>query len=307
MEQNTSVAGIPDFQEVLTNPILDIAARFWEDERYKAFTVCYRSMRAVDDLIDNRKASGLKLSDAEKKQISSTITEWVSTGAMLGGSIQKKLDEVRGRFRLPAWPWQKLSRSMIYDVNHEGFESFPAFLEYSEGAAVAPASIFMHLCGVAKNEEDYHPPKFDVIEAARPLARFCYLVHIIRDFQKDQDENLNYFANNLLEENGLTSSELKEIAAGAEISPEFRRLMGKYHGFAEQYRAESRAMIDRVGVHLESRYLLSLEIIFGLYSLIFERIDVSGGRFTTAELNPSEGEIKERINKVVLAFASSKD
>ena len=44
-----------DFNQILTNPILDIGARFWEDERYNAFRICYRSMRLLDDLVDNRK------------------------------------------------------------------------------------------------------------------------------------------------------------------------------------------------------------------------------------------------------------
>jgi hypothetical protein len=45
-----------EFDKILTNPILDIAARFWEKDRYEAFKVCYRSMRVIDDLVDNRKA-----------------------------------------------------------------------------------------------------------------------------------------------------------------------------------------------------------------------------------------------------------
>ncbi len=45
-----------DFGKVLKNPILDIAARLWEDDRYEAFKTCYRSMRAIDDLVDGVKS-----------------------------------------------------------------------------------------------------------------------------------------------------------------------------------------------------------------------------------------------------------
>ena len=55
----------PDFQDILTNPILDIAARFWDDERYDAFKICYRSMRVVDNLVDDRKSSGDGISRVE--------------------------------------------------------------------------------------------------------------------------------------------------------------------------------------------------------------------------------------------------
>lgn len=45
-----------DFQQILTNPILDIAAHVSEEERYKTFKICYRTMRILDDLVDDRKS-----------------------------------------------------------------------------------------------------------------------------------------------------------------------------------------------------------------------------------------------------------
>ena len=44
-------------QQILDNSTLDIAARFWESERYEAAKTCYRTMRIIDDLIDNRKVA----------------------------------------------------------------------------------------------------------------------------------------------------------------------------------------------------------------------------------------------------------
>lgn len=195
---------------------------------------------------------------------------------------------------------------MIYDIHHEGFTTFPIFLRYAEGAAVAPASIFVHLCSVVKENGRYRAPYFDIREVARPSALFCYLVHIIRDFQKDQNNNLNYFANNLIAENGLNPQILREIAAGGEINPGFRNLMKKYYTFAEYYRRKTRRAIDKIGAYLEPRYRLSLEIIYSLYLLIFERIDVPNGRFTTAELTPSPEEVKNLINLTISSFESPK-
>jgi phytoene synthase len=300
-EQISKNIPMPDFQQILTNPILDIAARFWDDERYNAFKICYRSMRAVDDLVDNRRMMGGRISDEEKEQISSKIREWVNNGSKLI-QIGKQLDETRQRFQIPIWPWQRISESMIYDVYHNGFKTFQAFLEYAEGAAAAPASIFMHLCGTKKKDGEYREPEFDIMEMARPIARFCYLVHIIRDFQKDQLNNLNYFADDLLAENGLTTSMLKEMAKGGKITPEFRNMIKKYREFAQEYKIESRAAIDKVSKYLEPRYLLSLEIIYSLYSQIFERIDASNGFFTAEELNPEPDEIKKRIDLTVASF-----
>ena len=78
------------------------------------------------------------------------------------------------------------------------FLPLKAFLEYSEGASVAPASIFVHLNSISKVNGKYDNPPFDVKWAATPCAIFSYLVHIIRDFQKDQLNNLSYFADDLI-------------------------------------------------------------------------------------------------------------
>ena len=108
-----------DFQKILTNPILDIAAHFWEDERYNAFKICYRSMRGVDDLIDNPKAVFRKISEVEKQQLTIMVHDWLEAikDATPYDSFQKQLAETRARFQIPLWPWQKLSKSMIYYLN----------------------------------------------------------------------------------------------------------------------------------------------------------------------------------------------
>ena len=291
----------PDFQDILTNPILDIAARFWDDERYDAFKICYRSMRVVDNLVDDRKSSGDGISRVEIEQMTSMLNDWLD--AIAGNApcdlSTKELIETNERFLIPLWPWQRLSKSMIYDLHHDGFRTFPVFLRYSEGAAVAPASIFMHLCGVTHENGCYHAPQFDIRKAARPLAIFAYLVHIIRDFQKDQKNNLNYFADALIAECGLNRQKLREIAYGGKITVGFRKLMERYCNFTEYYRRKARWTIDKTSVHLEQRYRISLEVIYSLYLQIFERIDIQNGAFTTAELSPSPEEIEARISHTI--------
>lgn len=294
----------PDFHEVLTNPILDIAARFWDEERYEAFKVCYRSMRIIDDLIDDRKATGRRISKVEIQRLTSILNGWVETigGTTPRDSLTKELIETRAKFLIPLWTWQRLSKAMIYDLHHDGFRTFQVFLRYSEGAAIAPASIFVHLCGITKENGRYHAPRFDIRKVARPLALFAYLVHIIRDFQKDQNNNLNYLDDALVAENGLNRQKLREIAAGGKITPGFRKLMGKYYDFAEYYRRKARLNIDNAGVHLEQRYRLSLELIYSLYLQIYERIDLQRGGYTTAELSPSPEEVQDRIGLTISSF-----
>jgi phytoene/squalene synthetase len=295
-----------DFSQILTNPILDIAARFWDNERYAAFRICYRSMRLIDDLIDNRKAIGNGISERERKTYSQMITEWQHSIKMKSPRdyFQQELRNTIQMYKIPLWPWERLAAAMRYDLEHHGFSTFSTFLRYCEGAAVAPASVFMHLCGVAEHNGGYSPPAFDIRKAARPLALFSYLVHIIRDFQKDQSNHLNYFADDICAHHGLTCGQLGEITRGAGVPQSFRDMMAQYVGFAEYYRRKARSSIDLLAVHLRSRYHLSLEIVYQLYHQIFERIDPQGGGFTSQELNPTPEEVQQKIKQTIAAFQS---
>lgn len=294
-----------DFKKILTNPILDIAARFWEKERYEAFRICYRSMRRIDDLVDDAKTASSDIPREEAVRLRGMIFNWLeSVNLRLGNdSFQKEFISVRDRFKIPFWPWQRLYRSMVYDLEHDGFRNFRAFVRYAEGAAVAPASVFMHLCGVTLADGRYSAPFYDIRKAARALALFSYLVHIMRDFQKDQLANLSYFADDLLAEQSLTVSDLRAVAEGASVELPFRNLMKRYVCFAGYYRKQARRMIERISPLLTPRYRLSLEIIYGLYLQIFERIDPAGGQFTADELNPSPVQIQSRIGQIVNNFS----
>ena len=293
-----------DFDEILTNPILDIAARFWDNDRYDAFRICYRSMRLIDDLVDNRKSSPKKISAIELKHMKQIMTEWMEAMRKkdITDPFRRKLVETFDRFKVPFWPWERLHKAMIYDLEHDGFGSIIIFLRYSEGAAISPASIFMHLCGIEKIGKGYSGPKFDIRLAARPLALFSYFVHIIRDFQKDQLANLNYFADNILLNHNLTRDNLRSVAEGKLISSKFRHLMADYVSFTDYYRLKARHELDNVIPLLQPKYQLSLEMIYSLYFQIFERINIRSGNFSEAELNPTGDEIKSRIAQTIDNF-----
>jgi phytoene synthase len=197
---------------------------------------------------------------------------------------------------------EAFAKSMIYDIHSDGFTTLQSFLQYAEGASVAPASIFVHLCGIQKQNGHYTEPRFDVKDAATPCAVFSYLVHIIRDFQKDQFNNLNYFADDILEKNGLNHRKLNEIAHGASIPQGFRELIREYYWAADKYRQKTYDAIQNIWPVLEPRYQVSLGIIFNLYLMVFERIDIENGTFTTQELNPTAEEIKQRVYTTIMNF-----
>lgn len=224
--QKTSIdfAADVDFDRILTNPILDIAANFWEKDRYRAFQITYRSMRRLDDLVDNRKATGQKLTEDECKQYQAMMLDWIESVRRKESQagFQSDFLDIMSKFSIPINPWERLCQAMIYDLSHDGFESLNLFLKYSEGAAVAPASIFMHLCGIRMDDNTVTPPPYDIQDTARPLAVFSYLVHIMRDFQKDQLENLNYFADDILSKYQIDRESLRKMAIAGEPNKALR-------------------------------------------------------------------------------------
>ena len=297
--------GSQDFEKILTNPFLDIAARFWEKERYEAFRICYRSMRRLDDLVDNRKVESGQITREESEHYRTMMLQWLDAvkNRFPGDGYQTAFLAILDRFAIPLWPWERLCTAMSYDLDHDGFADFRSFLRYSEGAAVAPASVFVHLCGVIpKPRGSFQPPRFDIRKAARALAIFSYLVHVMRDFQKDQLRGLNYFADDLLRRYSLTRENLRCAAEGGAIPETLRDLIGQYRTFADYYRAKARRTLDNLTSLLEPRYLLSLEVIYGLYHLVFEKIDPRNPRLSGAEFNPSPEAIQHRLQTVVAQF-----
>jgi len=71
---------------------------------------------------------------------------------------------------------------------------------------------------------------------------------------------------------------------------------------ADEYRKKTYEIMQKIKPQLEPRSQLSLEIIFSLYLMVFERIDIENGTFTTEELNPTPQEIKEQVWKVMKEF-----
>jgi phytoene synthase len=293
-----------DFERIHEHPNILIAACFWEDERYQAAKTCYRYMRAIDDLIDGHKSKHVRITADEKQLFMDKINAWkeLASGNMSKDPVHKDLISTIRKFQIPIWPLEAFARSMIYDIDHNGFATLDDFMEYTQGASVAPASIFVHLSGLIHKDSFYAPPQFDVKSVATPCAVFSYIVHIIRDFQKDQLNNLNYFADDLLMKQGLNPQYLKEIAVGAPIPQEFRNVVGEYLQLADHYREKTYQVIRDIWPVLEPRYRLSLQIIFNLYLMVFERIDSKNGSFTANELNPTPGEIRERVYQTIKSF-----
>jgi phytoene/squalene synthetase len=304
MNQYTDIFHSIDFEKIIDHPNILIAAHFWDEERYQAAKVCYKFMRAIDDLIDNYKSEHQTIALEEKAHLETDVNTWINTilNASQNNPAQVELIETVQKFHIPAWPLEAFAKSMIYDIYNDGFPTLQAFLDYASGASVAPASIFVHLGGLTKKEDQYIAPAFDVKRVATPCAVFSYLVHIIRDFVKDHTHNLNYFPDDLMAKNGLNRESLLAMANGGEISTGFREMIRELYVVADEYRQKTYEIMQEIKPQLEPRSQLSLEIIFALYLMVFERIDIENGKFTTEELNPTPEEIKKQVWKVIEEF-----
>jgi phytoene/squalene synthetase len=290
-----------DFRDIGKHPNIMIAARIWEDERYEAALTCYKTLRMIDDLIDDNRAKGETLSCFEKQALTNQVKNWLSCLDVPGkdDKLVNNAAEVIAKFKIPLQYFHCFASSMIYDIDHNGFDTFKDFLEYAEGASNCPASVFVHLCCVERNDGGFEVPPFDIASISRPCAMFSYLVHIIRDFRKDQAENLNYFATDILEKHGLRQGDLKQIAQSAELPASFRKVIAEYITHAEGYRQETIKMINWLQDKIHKRYLLSLRLIFDLYLQVYERIDPVKGTFTSEELIPDPDELKKRVYRLI--------
>lgn len=293
-----------DFEKIIDHPNILVAAHFWDKERFKAAKNCYKFMRAIDDLIDNYKTEHITIAPENRAQFEADVYRWINSvmDTSANNPLQAELMETVEKFCIPFWPLEAFAQSMIYDIYHDGFPTIQSFIDYAGGASVAPASIFVHLCGLNKQNGQYVPPVFDVKRVSTPCAIFSYLVHIIRDFQKDHLNNLNYFPDDLIAKNGLDRAKLLQMAKGEPVNKGFRELIRELYEVANIYRVETYDMIQEIRPYLEPRCQLSLEIIFTLYLMVFERIDIENGSFTTQELNPTPQEIKERVWQTIMGF-----
>jgi phytoene/squalene synthetase len=290
-----------DFEKINDHPNILIAARFWEDDRYNAAKTCYKFMRSIDDMIDDHKALNNTLTTAEKQFFTGKVNDWITCLNKFSSDdpLVKEVIDTIARFKIPLKIFHDFAKSMVYDINNNGFATYNDFLKYAEGASVAPASLFVHLCCLRKRDGEYISPEYNITEIARPCALFSYLVHIMRDFQKDQLNNLNYFAIDILKKNNLLPSDLKGMANGKPVTENFRNVIKLYYLKAENYRQKTLEEIEKITARLEDRYLLSLHIIYNLYLQVFHRIKISTGSFTTEELNPSPIEIKNTVIEVI--------
>jgi phytoene synthase len=291
---------------------LYLTSRFFADPaRYRAFCAFYAVMRRVDDRVDELCArSGVPA--AERERVRSEVDAWrraiaavgadrpvESAGQALAGvedarsarSLLLACVDAHRRFRLPGKLWRSFFAAMDRDLEERRFASYAEFLDYAEGATVAPTTIYLLLltageptAPLAAAGED-RPPRyepreaFDAVAGGRHLGLFAYLTHILRDLPQDLaagERGLLYLAADDMQRFGVTEEALRRDLVRGRASPEARGLLTELGGRARGHLERGRALLAGLDGGLPRDCAFILRLIVAIYEAALERIEARG-------------------------------
>ena len=276
---------------------LYISSCFFKDpEKYSAFCAFYAVMRVVDDRIDDL-PSRTGLSAEDRRAEHDVVRAWeegVAACYANGPRDQSTLDRcAHGQagalldsvaislrsFRVPSVLWEDFFRAMHRDIDRPRFESWREFIDYTEGASVAPTTVYLFLIASRQDSTGDHyglPGSFDLDHCGHHLGVFAYLGHIVRDLAEDLStgqEGLLYFAHDDMEAHGVTERTLFDDLARQEASPETRALVADLIGRAREHLAQGRGLLRGAESWMEEDCLFILELIITMYERVIDKIE----------------------------------
>lgn len=169
------------------------------------FHVSYAAMRVIDDFVDDdflAQPAGERarllpaaLARLERWRVDATsaatghYAPTADAGEVTLFNALQAVCEPAGAIG-PA-PFHALAGALEADLRERPLARWSDFHAYAEGAAVAPASIFVTLLAtdIDRDFAGRYSPATPATDYARALAIFCYLVHILRDLAEDARGN----------------------------------------------------------------------------------------------------------------------
>jgi phytoene/squalene synthetase len=281
------------------NNLYRTSCLFRDEDRYRAFCGLYSVMRVVDDRVDDYVARPTRSHDATNRELA-VLEGWRrAVHACLAGSApasqdlhlleQAGAEDILESFRragrtFPQSPgvWDRFFRSMRRDLEGSRFATFGEFLDYAEGAAIGPTTIYVDLITSEWDAEvgQYLPVEgFSLEECGRSLGRFAYIAHILRDLAEDLltgDSGLFYLANDDLDRYGLSEAELRLEATEETQGEATTALVRELAGRARACLAEGRSHLLALEGKLPTDRAVILELIVRIYEEVLERISAVG-------------------------------
>lgn len=282
--------------------------RLLSSPRRKLFEAAYAGMRLVDDFVDDEfLPQPPDTRDASRSGALSLIADWeaASQQAIDDGIVSA---DTPTRFRAaiaalaalpvnarpPARAWNALASAMRRDVREQPLERWDDFVSYCEGATVAPAAVFLHVLTI---EETVGGPVARLDESAlfdhaRPMALFCYLVHIVRDIARDAaaPDQLLTISKDLLEKHGVTRDMIRR--GDDAVGPLLMELLDR----AEEYRSAGEAARRALTPYLDHREALILDALLGIYQGLHDTLREDPGAARRGEALPT-GRIRRAVFK----------
>jgi phytoene synthase len=167
---------------------------------------------------------------------------------------------------------------MHRDIERPRFSTYEEFLEYAEGATVAPTTIYLFLVASrsAGDSGSYQLPEgFDLFGCGRELGLFAYLAHIMRDLAQDLatgKEGLLYFAADDMERHGVTEAMLFTDLERRQASPQIRALIAELGARARASLAAGRVLMQPLAGVLTADCAFILDLIVTLYERVVEKL-----------------------------------
>ena len=104
------------------NPILAVGAMFFSLDRQITFKSCYRSMRDIDDIVDDiKEKNNGEVPEHLRDTLENTLSSWIESvrnNHSLGDN-HLGLIKLLEMMDIPLWPWEKLVDAMIYDLSQD--------------------------------------------------------------------------------------------------------------------------------------------------------------------------------------------
>jgi phytoene/squalene synthetase len=186
-------------------------------------------MRVIDDEVDD---VFLALADSDRDMarpaIAARVEQWradaleslqgryTAKGDTDDTRIFSAMNATLGRSNMGTEAFHGLADAMQRDVAERPLAMWDEFLDYTEGAAVAPAAVFVFILAakVRRDGSSHASLTRPCADYARHLAIFSYLVHILRDLKADAERAPQHLTlpDDLLAQAGLTKAQLQDAA-----------------------------------------------------------------------------------------------
>jgi len=254
------------------------AGRFDEPARERLFVVTYASMRVIDDYVDElflcrpfperkrERAAVLDQLDRIADQVRACADGSFRPGpTAFEPVVFSALNQLLPATGLGARPWETLVEALRRDVRERPVQTWEEYLEYCEGACVAPAEVFVHVtaCDATSLRTDLPQP---LAWYARPLAVFSYLAHMLRDLEEDAHGAPQIYPvpRAVIVEAGLSIDEARRASRQRQWAG-LQRMLVAISREAGRWRDRARSRLEEAQGHLDPRAWEILDEIAWMY------------------------------------------